>query len=112
MLQTITAIERDGFNVRVLTITLDVPNKEFNTRQAIIDACTEFVSTEPGRSVYKYNCGNFNWADFDMSVPPEICEKHGFKKIRSDLGDIEVNWDEHLVDDGKLPADEDDEEDE
>ena len=33
-----------------------------------------------------------------MNVPAELCEKHGFKLVQSELSDIIVDWDEYLVD--------------
>lgn len=109
MLRTVVAIERDGFDVRVLTIQFDVPDENFNLEYAVRKAATDYCRTESGRKVYKYNCSWFNWADFDMNVPSEFCEKHGFKKVESGiLSDITVDWDEHLVDDDQIEEDEED----
>lgn len=102
MLKTIVAIERDGLDVRVLALNFEVPNAEFDIKTAVKAACTEYCQTEAGRATYAYNCSSFNWADFAMSVPTEICEKHGFKLIRSDVADEEVDWDEELVDECAL----------
>lgn len=102
MLQTVVAIERDGRDFRSLAITFDVPYKEFNIVTAVKAAATDYCKTTDGKNVYDYNCQQFNWADFEVNVPNEICERYGFKKVDSVLGNIEVNWDEHLVDDSKL----------
>ena len=107
MIQTIVAIERDGLNERILTIQLDVLKEGIDLRQAVIDACTEYARTPEGKKLYECNCGCFNWADFESSVPNEICEKHGFVKCKSLDADITVDWDEHLVDDSKLKYDKD-----
>lgn len=106
-MQTIIAIERDGLDERILTIQLETYREGLDLRQAIIDACTEYVQTPEGKKLYEYNCGCFNWADFEASVPNEICEKHGFAKYKSLDADITVGWDEHLVDDSKLKYDKD-----
>lgn len=98
MLKTIVAIERDGLDVRVLALNFDVPNAEFDLKAAVKAACTEYCKTEEGRATYEYNCDSFNWADFAMSVPAALCEKHGFQMLQSDVADEDVDWDEELVD--------------
>ena len=104
MLRTITAIERDGWDLRTLTIVFEVPNEAFDLVEAVKKASTEYCQTEKGRDTYEYNCHSFNWADFTMSVPNEICEKYGFKiVVEGILSDIEVDWDEELVDGSQLP---------
>lgn len=40
-----------------------------------------------------------------MSVPQEFCEKYGFKRIDTIVSDIEVDWDEQLVDDSQIEDD-------
>lgn len=105
MLQTIIALEHDGLDVRVLALNFEIPSKDFDLKAAIKAACTEYCQTEEGRATYEYNCSSFNWADFAMSVPAEICEKHGFKVIQSDVADEVVDWDEELVNDDDIPSD-------
>lgn len=106
---TVTAVERDGFDVSILAIRLRVldPDPEFDIQAAVVKACTEYVSTPEGAEDYDRNNLNFNWADFEASVPDNICRKHGFEKVSSGLSDIEVDWDEHLVDDMALDDGED-----
>lgn len=109
MLRNVVAIERDGWDLRTLTIVFEVPNEAFDLVEAVKKASTEYCQTEEGRATYNYNCHSFNWADFAMSVPNEICEKYGFKKVVDEiLSDIEVNWDEELVDESQI-SDEDEE---
>ena len=102
MLRTVVAIERDAMDVRVLTLQFDVPNAAFDLKDAVRKASTDYCKTPDGKGIYEYNCSYFNWADFAMSVPQEFCEKYGFKRIDSVVGDIEVDWDEQLVDDSQL----------
>ena len=99
MLRTIIALEQDGLDIRVLALNFEVPSVNFNLKAAVRAACAEYCQTEAGKATYHYNCNSFNWADFAMSVPADICEKHGFKVIQSDVADEIVNWDEELVDD-------------
>ena len=106
MLQTMIAIEHDGKETRAISLLFEVPDKDFDLKGAIYAAATEFCQTEEGRRIYDYNCSCFNWADFSVSVPNEFCEKHGFKKVDSVLGDIVVDWDEHIVNDSVLEEDE------
>lgn len=72
MIQTIVAIECDGWDVRTLTINFNVPNKDFDLVAAVKLAATDYCKTDEGKRVYIYNCWNFNWADFAMSVPNEF----------------------------------------
>ena len=102
MLCTVVAIERDGLDVRVLSLQFDVPNAEFDLKDAVCKASTDYCKTSDGRMVYEDNCSYFNWADFARYVPQEICEKYGFRRIDSVVSDIEVDWDEQLVDDEQI----------
>ena len=105
MLRTVVALERDGLDVRVLSLQFDVPNAEFDLKDAVCKASTDYCKTPDGKRTYKYNCSYFNWADFAMSVPQEFCEKYGFKRIDTIVSDIEVDWDEQLVDDSQIEDD-------
>lgn len=106
MIQTITAIERDGLDVRTLTLIFEVPTKDFDLITAVKNAATDYCKTEDGMKIYKYNCRYFNWADFAMNVTNEFCEKYGFKMVDNVLADFEVDWDEQLVDDGEICGEE------
>lgn len=102
MLRTVAAIARDGLDIRVLTFQFDVPSEGFDLKDAVCKAATDYCKTTDGRKFYDYNCSYFNWAGFAMSVPQEFCEKHGFKRIDFVVSDIEVDWDEQLVDDSQI----------
>lgn len=102
MLRNVVAIERDGLDVRVLTIIFEVPDEKFNLRYWVRKAATDYVNTEEGRKIYDYNCSYFNWADFAMNVPNTFCEKYGFSMVDTAYGDIEVDWDEELVNEDEL----------
>lgn len=103
MFRNIVAIERDGLDFRALTILFEVPDEKFDIEEAARKAATEYCLTENGRKIYDYNCSSFNWADFEMNVPNEICEKFGFRKvINGILSDVVVNWDDELVDDSVI----------
>lgn len=97
MIRTITAIERDGTNVRTLSLSFEVPDKQFDLVAAIKKAATDYCKSKDGKDVFDYNCSCFNWADFHCHVPQSFCIKYGFKKIESSTSDIEVDWDEQLV---------------
>jgi hypothetical protein len=107
MLKTIVAIEHDGADIRALALTFNVPSEDFDLKAAVKAACTEYCKTPEGLETYRYNCNHFNWADFAMSVPAEFCEKHGFKFVKSNVSDEDVNWDEQLVDDDEIPYEDD-----
>ena len=110
MLRTVVAISRDGLDLQVQTMLFQVPDEKFNLEYWVRKAATDYCLTKEGREVYEDNCECFNWSDFAMHVPNEFCEKYGFALVESNdlLSDIEVNLDEHLVDDDALAeADED-----
>lgn len=97
--QTITAVERDGFDLRLLTLTFEVPNdSNFDLLDNIKKTCNDFIKTETGKDALEHNCGAFNLADFNMLVPNSFCEKYGFKKINEALSNIEIDWDAQLID--------------
>ncbi|GEM_PF-1940688 len=93
MIRNVVAVERDGFDVRTLTVSFEVPDESFDILAAIERAVEDYVKTEEGKKTYEYTGGYFNLADFDMNVPNEICENHGFKKVDSLMQDIEIDWD-------------------
>lgn len=98
---TICAIERDGLDIRILSISIHVQKDKIKTKEDVIHAikaaCNEYIHTYEGQKTYEHNCNNFNWADFDVHVPNSICRRHGFAKIDSMLSTIERNWDEQLA---------------
>ena len=98
MKYTITATEHDGLDTRTLVINLDVFKENIDVVEACKEATREFVATTDGLKTYIGNCDCFNWADFEAYVPNDICEKYGFRKIDSDVANIDVNWDEQLID--------------
>lgn len=106
MLKVITAIERDGFDIRTLTLKFDIPSKNFDLVSAIINAATDFCKTEEGKEVYEHNCNNFNWADFAMHVSNEFCRKYGFEMLDVMCEDMVVDWDEQLVNECEIEEDE------
>ena len=84
MLRNIVAIRRDGFDVKVLTIIVDVPSADFDLKAAVIAAATDYVkTTDSGRLTYEGNCSEINWADFLWAVPNPFCAKHGFRRIET-----------------------------
>ena len=108
MLRNIVAIRRDGFDVNVFTFIVDVPNAYFDLESAVKAATIDYLKTPEGRRVFERNCCEMNWADFCFYVPNSFCEKHGFKKVKTDvLPNIIVNWDEELVDESQVFGDED-----
>lgn len=99
--QTIIATERDGMNVRTIAIVYEVirEDPDFDLKEAVKAAVKDYLHTIEGKRVYEYNQECFNWADFEANVPNELCEQYGFRKVETMFSDIEVDWDEHLVDD-------------
>lgn len=89
----LTAIERDGLSIRVLTVIFEVPAENFDIEENINRAVADFAKTENGKQTLEYTSGYFNLADVVQYLPNELCEKHGFKIINSALTDTELDWD-------------------
>lgn len=100
-IQTITAIEKDGLNIRTFNIKCKIlkPSPNFDLQDAVKQAVRQYLHTPDGRRTYIQNMKCFNWADFAVHVPNKINKLHGFEIIESALNDIIVDWDEHLADD-------------
>ena len=99
----ISVTEHDGLNTRNFVLPLIVDESKLKpekdaVRQAVKDACNEYIRTTEGKRTYEYNCHCFNWADFEAEVPNTICSKYGFTKGDSNAG-FDADWDEHLIDD-------------
>ena len=94
----IIATEVDGTTIRNLPILIRILNPDVtDVRKAIEQACDEWIRTEDGKKTYSGNCHCFNWADFDLYVPNDVCRKYGFEKTGLDADCIGVDWDEQLV---------------
>lgn len=74
-------------------------------KRAIAKASVEYCQTEEGRDVFEHNCRNFNYGDFNLYVPNEICGKYGIEKIDSEIEFDDVNFNEQLVDETELEGD-------
>jgi hypothetical protein len=99
MFRNIIAFREDGRKKTIATILCEVPDKEFDLVTAAKAAATDYAKTAEGLELYERNHREINWIDFAIAVPNEFCEKYGFKKLFADMPyDIEVNWDENLVD--------------
>ena len=99
ILKTITAVERDGFDLRLLTVIFEIPDKDFNLLDGIKAAVGDYIKTSEGRKTFDYNCEQFNLADVASSLPNKFCEAHGFKMIDSALADMDIDWDYSFVPD-------------
>lgn len=97
--KTIAAIEQDGFDTKILPITIFVREDVTNVEQAVADACKEYCLTKAGMQMLRNNSNQFNWGDFDCFVPNAICEKYGILKKENDhVGNIVIAYDRQLVD--------------
>ena len=52
MIQNINAVEYDGREMRAVSISCEVPSKDFDIISAIKKASTDFCKTEEGKAVY------------------------------------------------------------
>lgn len=98
MQKTLTAIEYDGLDARTISMTFEVPSADFDIKEALAKAVTDFCKTEEGAEVYGNNCRCFNLADVDMYLPKAFCEKYGFSFISTVISDECIGWDEQFCD--------------
>ena len=96
-LKIITATEQCGTKTNTLTIVLRLNKDIKDIRAAVRNACKDYISTKEGTEVYAYNCQSFNWADFAMYVPKDICKKHGFEIADYLQTDEQVDLNEQLI---------------
>lgn len=82
----------------ILVIKVEVPDKDFDLIAAAKAASIEYCKTEKGMNYFCMEKECFNWGSFAYDLPPEFCEKHGFKiiDVQKYSGDI-VDWRESLV---------------
>lgn len=93
VIRTLTAVERDGLDLRLQTVSFEIPDKDFDLMSAISRAVKNYARTESGRKTIDYNCGYFNLADVAGSLPQEFCEAQGFKVLDSVQTDETIDWD-------------------
>lgn len=65
--------------------------------EAAKEAAREFLTTEEGLELYAYNCGCFNWDDFQNHIPGKICNKYGFRIGSSDVIERYVDLNEQIA---------------
>lgn len=96
--RVVTAIDQDGISsTTILTMVFSVPNNDFDIAAAVQEASVEYCRTPAGLDVYEHNCGNFNYGDFADNVPEEICVKHGFKLLSTEVTSETVDFNVALV---------------
>lgn len=98
MIKSILAVSQDDGNAQCVLFQFDVPDAKFDLLSAVKKAANEYCRTDDGRDRYEYNSKSFNWGDFMIYVPNDICKKYGFTKIDDTENDEIVNFDEALVD--------------
>lgn len=79
----------------ILIFPIKVFQEDINIEEAVINACIEFYYTTEGEKSVKREDGWWNWQDFYNKVPNEICEKHGFRKINSEI--LPFSYDQQLI---------------
>lgn len=103
-IRNITAVERDGLDIRTITVSFRVPDAGFDLMEAIKKAVAEFAETENGKDALEYTCGYFNLADVAAFLPEYFCRRHGFTVADALNQDEEIDWDFDFTDyvkDGK-----------
>ena len=108
----VTFVDRDGFGLNftlfnmILNVKEDMSSEDVH--DAIAKASLEFCQTEAGREIFSANNNSFNYGDFDIYVPNEICKKYGIEKVDSICSFMEADFNEELVDETDLQNENDD----
>lgn len=87
-----------------LVMTMNIADG-VNINTAVRLASKEYCMTEKGKTEYENNCHSFNWGDFDLLVPREICRKYGFVKTNSDVANV-FDFNEQLVNEDDIFSEE------
>lgn len=96
---TLTAVERDGLHLRLLTLVFEIPRKGFNLIEALKAAVTDYIATDEGKATLEYNCGCFNLADIASSLPREFYDQYGINILDSILTQDDIDWDYNFAPD-------------
>lgn len=81
--KTISAVEYYNCILNVLLLEFEVFNPDILIRNAVREAVADFCRSERGKLVLKSTGGNFNWGDIATYLTNDICQKHGFRLIRT-----------------------------
>lgn len=92
--RSLTAIERDGFKLRINTVLFSV-DQWVDIKVALGYAAREFASTSRGEKVLESTCDCFNLVDFELNVSNDFCRKYGFE-IEKSFESEEIDWDTDL----------------
>ena len=98
VIRDVTAIERDGLDIRTVTVSFRVPDENFDLMEAIRKAVAEFAETDDGKAALEYTCGYFNLEDVVCFLPDCICERHGFTIEGSLDHNDEIDWNFNFTD--------------
>lgn len=91
-----------GADQRSFTMQLRILDSAIKTKKDVYGAIKKAVRyyvhhTSHGKANFEYNCKRFNWADFESSVPKDICQKFGFEPVLSEPEiSFNADWDEQL----------------
>lgn len=77
--------------------TFEVLKEGIDVKQALRNACEEFLRTKEGRQAIEDTNWDFNWGDFVQETPNEILEKHGLRHISHATETVTVDQDEVLI---------------
>lgn len=77
--------DQDGLDVTLHNICIRTSLPDADILPAIKAAAQEYLDTPDGLRIWDENCECFNYGDFDLNVPDEVCGHHGFHIIRDDI---------------------------
>ena len=92
--EIITAIDRDGIEVRIHSLVFNIYKEKINLIDTIKGAVASYINSGYGFREYENNCYNFNWGDL-LLIPNSFLRQFGIER-ESETESTEVDFNEQL----------------
>lgn len=92
--EIITAIDRDGIEVRIHSLVFNIYKEKINLIDTIKGAVASYINSGYGFQEYENNCYNFNWGDL-LLIPNSFLRQFGIER-ESETESTEVDFNEQL----------------
>lgn len=92
--EIITAIDRDGIEVRIHSLVFNIYKEKINLIDTIKGAVASYINSGYGFREYENNCYNFNWGDL-LLIPNSFLRQFGIER-ESETEITEVDFNEQL----------------
>lgn len=93
--EIITAIDRDGIEVRIHSLVFNIYKEKINLIDTIKGAVASYINSGYGFREYENNCYNFNWGDL-LLIPNSFLRQFGIER-ESETESTEVDFNKTIV---------------